>query len=204
MKLKMLPLLAAIVFSSCGTDMLEQGQKQTTTQSANKELKQFSLDLNHYFNSYNTKDWDQVVELTYDPVFGGKPRNERIADYVVANTNGMERTISNVKIEKVLKGEEDKKNKYAKIFYSATVSVKLKDSMIEHKEAIRTNLELSYDTQDVVYDEASHEFTIPAYAYMLAISKKGSNDYWEYIEVDKQKEPYLSQVVPEDLVYLSE
>jgi|GEM_PF-3929450 len=204
MKLKMLPLLAAIVFSSCGTDMLEQGQKQTITQGANNEFKQFSLDLNHYFNSYNTKDWDQVVELTYDPVFGGKPRNERIADYVVANTNGMERTISNVKVEKVLKGEEDKKNKYAKIFYSAIVSVKLKDSMVAHKEAILTNLELSYDTKDIVYNEDTHEFTIPAYAYMLAISKKGSNDYWEYIEVDKQKEPYLSQVVPEDLVYLSE
>lgn len=202
----MLPLLAAIVFSSCSSDMLEQGslQKQTGIQEANKEIRQFTLDLNHYFNSYNTKDWDQVVELTYDPVFGGKPRNERIADYVVANMNGMERTISNVKIEKVLKGEEDKDNKYAKIFYSATVSVKLKDSMVEHKEAILTNLELSYDTKEISFNETNNEFIIPAYAYMLAISKKGSNDYWEYIEVDKQKEPYLSQVVPEDLVYLSE
>jgi len=66
-------------------------------------------------------------------------------------------------------------------------------------EALKYEIELSYDTPGAII--ANNKIVIEnAYFSFIAISKKGSNFLWKYIEVDKQKEPYYDKIIPVEVL----
>ena len=173
-------------------------KKHTTIEESLRN--QFELDIKHYINSYNVERWEDVIDMLYPPTYGNKTRDDLITNYVKGKLMGMQRTTNLKKIEKVNKVVDFKDKMYAKIYYSGDVKVALSGEMLENKDFVKTNLELSYDTNDVVFDEKQNAYLInDAYVAMLAISKKGSN-IWQYIEVDKQKEGAFSQIIPEEVL----
>jgi len=200
-----------IILSSCNENTATNHNPSTTESLANAakisiktspqasqhpHYKQFNLDMQHYIDSYNKNYWDEVYETMYPPMHGGKSKDDVMTNFVKAKLMGMERQVNDVKIEKISDVVEDGKNLYCKIYFSSNVAVKVSGQALENKDYILTNLELSYDTQDINYDEATQTFNIPdAYTSMIAISKKGAN-LWKYIEIDKQKEPLLVNVIP--------
>jgi len=66
-------------------------------------------------------------------------------------------------------------------------------------ERIKIELELSYDTSESII-ENNTIIIKDAYFSFIAISKKGSNFLWQYIEVDKQKEPFYDQIIPAEIL----
>jgi hypothetical protein len=175
---------------------------ETTTPRSKKEsyARQFELDITHYLTAYNNKRWEDIIDITYPKVYGNKTRDEKIMQYIQAEMMGMLRITKLQKIEKISDIITDKGNLYAKIYFGADVVVALSGEMLEKKEYIKTNLELSYDTQAVEFDEKLNAYTIKdAYVTMLAISEKGSN-LWKYIEIDKQKEALLPQIIPAEIL----
>ncbi len=203
MKIQFYPLLLLFFLLACTSNELPNN---TATQTVNKQTHfslqdQFKTDLTHYFNSYNQGDWREVIETTYPKIYGNKTDEEIMTDFVRMNMSGIKRSIDFGEIEKVSSIIEDAQHKYAKIFYNAFVSVELDDKAVQNKENIQTNLELSYDTPDVKYDESTQTFFIDAYNSIIAIADKSAkNTIWKYIEVDKQKEPYYAQVIPQNIL----
>lgn len=161
--------------------------------------KQFDLDLQHYFTSLNEGRWDEVILTTYPKIHGKKTHREIVQGYIENTVFGVKRKVNLKGIERVTDLVEDQNNQYARIYYAALVEVELSGDALERKELIRTNLELSFDTPDVVYDEMQHKFLIDAYTSMIAISEKGSN-IWKYIDVDKQKEPAYHTIIPTEIL----
>ncbi|MGB1206577.1 MAG: hypothetical protein ACPG5B_13070 [Chitinophagales bacterium] len=171
-------------------------QKSTTEVLQN----QFEADIKHYLNSYNTESWENVIDMLYPPTYGNKTRDDLMMNYVQGKLMGMQRNTKLNEIEKVSKVIGFKDKMYAKIYYSGDVKVALSGEMLANKDFVKSNLELSYDTNDVVFDEKENAFLInDAYVAMLAISKKGSN-IWQYIEVDKQKEGLFSKIIPAEVL----
>ncbi len=197
-------LIFLLLFSACNSDETPSPAIQTAAAKSlgkdAKQFKQFELDIQHYLNSYNEEHWDEVLNVTYMPMYGGKSKDDVMKDFVQAKLMGMKRTVELKKIEKVSKIVEDARYKYAKIFISTSVDVELTGQALENKDFMKMNMELSYDTQDVVYQEDKQTLSIKdAYTSIIAVSKKRSN-MWHYIEVDKQKEPLLVHIIPEKVL----
>jgi len=197
MKIKLIPFLLLLLFA-CESKELVETQASTKTY-ANSIQQQFELDLQHYMDSYNAQHWDEVYLTTYSGVFGRKTKDEVTTDFIQQNLFGIKRTINLRKIEKISPVVEDDKNKYAKIYYDALVQINLEGEALKNKDFIKNNVELSHDTPDVIFDESNNALLLDAYCSMIAVSKKGSN-IWKYIEVDKQKEPYYNQIIPEAIL----
>lgn len=196
-----------LIFSCESKDLLEDktnmqtsvSQKFQKVQSTDPIKRQFQLDMEHYINSYNDSNWDEVITTSYPPLFGGKKKEDVLIDFIKSNQYGIKYNIDLNKIEKVSDIIEDDKNRYAKIHYSADVTVTLNGEALKNKDYIVSNLELSHDTPDLVLDETTNTVSIDAYSSMIAVSKKGSN-IWKYIMVDKQKEQHYSAIVPQTIL----
>jgi len=192
--------LFLLLLVSCNKKEITEKGPNTASSNTNSQAQQFELDIKHYINSYNNAHWDEVVETMYPPMYNGKTKNDLMTDFVKSSLMGLDRQTNFKKIEKITPVVNTNGNLYAKIYFGADVQMNLSDEALKKKDFIKYNLELSYDTQDVLYDETKKAFTIKdAYCTMLAISKKGSN-IWKYIEVDQQKAPYLSQVIPQEVL----
>jgi hypothetical protein len=193
-----------VAMSACQTPESQPNKtkaNQTAKKSSSETLhKQFELDITYYINSYNAESWENVIDMLYPPTYGNKTRDDLITNYIQTKLAGMQRTTKLHKIEKVGKVVDFKDKMYCKIYYSGAVKVALSGKMLENKDFVKTNLELSYDTNEVVFDEKENILNIAdAYVAMLAISQKGSN-IWQYIEVDKQKEGLFSHIIPEEVL----
>ena len=192
-----------ITMSACQTPESQSTKTAKTSVKKTEEetlRNQFQLDITHYINSYNEERWENVIDMLYPPTYGNKTRDDLITNYIKGKMMGMQRSTKLHKIEKVGKVVDFEKKMYCKIYYSGDVKVALSGEMLENKEFVKTNLELSYDTNDVVFDEKENAFLIKdAYVSMLAISEKGAN-IWQYIEVDKQKEGLFSKIIPEEVL----
>jgi len=189
-----------LLLVGCNKKETAEKNKQTSSNNTDPIARQFELDVNHYINSYNNMHWDEVIETTFPPMFGNKTKEDLMADYVKMAITGMNRQTDIIKIEKITPVVEDAGNLYAKIYFGANVQMNLLGTALENKDLIKYNLELSYDTEEVLFDESKSALTIDnAYCSMLAVSKKGSN-IWKYIEIDHQKAPYLTQIIPIDVL----
>lgn len=167
--------------------------------AADKMERQFKQDITHYINSYNDERWEDVYEMMDPLAKGQKTRDEVITSFIQSKLMGMQRRTELKGIEKISNIITKNNKQYCRIFFGATAKVKLGGKALEGKQYIQQNLELSYDTNDVQYDEATQTVTIPdAYQSMLAISEIGSN-IWHYIEVDKQKEAAIAQMIGADV-----
>lgn len=209
-KILIISCLLSLSFFACESneDFLEQKQQQTDQQNKQQNLqelpnhkyaRQFQLDVNYYFDAYNRQDWDQVIETTYPLVFRSKKKEDRIVPFIQSTSMGIKRNTAIKKIEKISKVLVVDNKLYSKIYLGADVTVTLTGKALEGKDFIKTNLELSYDTQDLLFDEKKGSYHIDAYIVMLAISEKDSN-LWKYIEIDKQKEPLLSTIIPQKVL----
>lgn len=203
MRITVSSLLLLIFLFSCESkgDLLEQKSKtqSSTSQFTDPTENQFALDVQHYVNSVNNEDWQEVILTTFPPVYGSKDNKEVIQDFVQAKTFGIQRSIQLNKIEKITKIIEDEENRYAKIYLNAIITFKLTGQAEEKKDILKTNIELSYDTPEVHFNPMRNTLTVEAYYPFIAISKKGSN-IWKYIEVDKQKEPSYGNIISQKIL----
>ncbi len=199
MKLRLIPFLLLFLLACESKELIETPVQASAKTTQNSPERQFELDIEHYLNSYNDQHWDEVYLTTYPGVFGRKTKDDVVADFIQQDLFGIKRTVQLRKIEKVSPIVENEKNRYAKIYYDALVQIDLEGEALKNKDFIQTNVELSHDTPDVVFDENKNALLLDAYCSMIAVSKKGSN-IWKYIEVDKQKEPYYNQIIPEDIL----
>lgn len=199
---KLLLLLSMVVFMMTACESIQKEEPQITYASLSPNFtkdnaeKQFNLDLQHYFTSLNEGRWEEVILTTYPKIHGKKTHREIVQGYIKSMVFGVKRKVDLKKIERITPLVEDQDNQYARIYYGAAVEVELSGEAIDQRDLIKTDLELSYDTPDVVYDEVQHKFLIDAYSSMIAISEKGSN-IWKYIDVDKQKESQYHRIIPE-------
>ena len=149
-----------ITMSACQTSDSQPTKtaKTSVKKTEGKSLRnQFQLDITHYINSYNAESWENVIDMLYPPTYGNKTRDDLITNYIKGKMMGMQRSTKLHKIEKISKVVSFGKKMYCKIYYSGDVKVILSGEMLENKEFVKTNLELSYDTNDVVFDEKENE-----------------------------------------------
>lgn len=202
--MRILTILLILSLFSCQkqdqVQTLQTTNKQSLNVSTDKKIlyNQIQLDIEHYYDSYNNARWDDVIDMMYQKAWGNKTRNEVVADFAKMTSMGIDRNVYVKRIEKISKVVEHNGTKYCKVYLGSDVKVYVKDMMLERKDFMQRELELSYDTNDVAFNEEENFFYLDAYHYLIAISEKGTNA-WSYLEVDKQKEPLLEQFFEEEV-----
>lgn len=160
---------------------------------------QIKNDLNFYVESLNTKQFDELVELTYPKLFGAKGKKDFKTDLIKQNIYGVYKEINQFKIESISPVYNHKNEHYVQIFSTGDIKLHVSGEALQTIERIKVELELSYDTSDAQIENNSIVIK-DAYFSFIAISKKGSNFLWKYIEVDKQKEPFYDAIIPAEVL----
>lgn len=193
-------LFLSIICIAC-QPVTEKG-KQGTNSKVNIEDRinnQIKNDLNFYVESLNSKKFDELVELIYPKLFGAKSKKDFKTDLIKQNIYGVYKEINPFKIESISKVYSHKNENYVQIFCTGDVKLNVSGEALQTIERIKMELELSYDTADAQIENNSIVIK-DAYFSFIAISKKGSNFLWKYIEVDKQKEPFYDSIIPAEIL----
>jgi len=195
-------LLVLILFSSCNNEKSINGKKNlvTSTASAKERLhKQIESDINFYIETLNDKRFDELVEVTSTKQFVTKSLKDYKLDLIKQNIAGVYKQVNLKKIEKISEILEHKNEYYVKIYCTGDVILNVNGDSANMIDKLKMEFELSYDTPDAVI--SNNQIIIKdAYFSFIAISKKGSNYLWKYIEVDKQKEPFYDKIIPAEIL----
>jgi len=199
--LKYLVLIIGISASACNpTDRVITHSNDSQAQSFDDRIsRQVEADLKHYFLSLNNDDIDQVVNMTYPKLFGSSGIKGAKENYIRQKMQGLSKKVELKQIDKVSPLIEADGNYYAIVNATGNASVVLSNNLKESRPYIKSNFELSYDSKCT--SESESELMInDAHIQFIAISEKGSNFFWQYIEVDRQKLPYYNQIIPEEVL----
>lgn len=195
--------LALGVFSNCNTRNDKPASKaKTETTSVNlkdRVKKQIENDVRFYIETLNDKRYDELVEVTSTKLFGNKSLKDYKLDLIKQNIAGVSKQINLKKIESISEIVEYKNEYFCIIYCTGDVILNVSRGAEQGIEALKYEFELSYDTPDALI-EKNKVIIKDAYFSFIAVSKKGSNFLWKYIEVDKQKEPYYDAVIPAEVL----
>lgn len=193
-------LFILLSISGCSSsDVVSYKGRNESKTLEQRMAQQFDTDLNHYFKSMNNYDIDQVVEMTYPKLYGQKGIKGAKENYIMQKARGLQKKVYLKQINKVSSIIETDEKYYAIIEATGDASLTLDPILKEHKAYIQNSFELSYDMKCSF--ETDTELRIEdAHLQFIAISEKGSNYYWQYIEVDRQKLPYYNQIIPEKVL----
>ncbi len=173
--------------------------KPTNTNIEERINKQIKEDIAYYIECLNTKKFDELVEMIYPKLFGRKSKNDFKEELIKQNIFGVYKEIEPYKIESISPVHVYDGDNYVQIFCSGDVKLHVSGEAASTIERIKMELELSYDTSDSMI-ENNTIIIKDAYFSFIAISRKGSNFLWQYIEVDKQKEPFYDQIIPAEIL----
>jgi len=193
-------LLLSVLSISCQPVTEKEKQEPNSKGNVENRIKnQIKNDLNHYIESLNNKQFDELVELIYPKLFGVKSKKDFKTDLIKQNIFGVYKEINRFKIESISPVYSHKNENYVQIFCTGNVKLNVSGEALQTIERIKMELELSYDTSDAQIENNSIVIK-DAYFSFIALSKKGSNFLWKYIEVDKQKEPFYDRIIPTEIL----
>jgi len=180
-------ILFSVVYISC-QPVVEKGKQASNSEiSVEERIKnQISNDLHFYIESLNNKKFDELVELVYPKMFGAKSKKDFKLDLIKQNIQGVYKEINAFKIESISPVYSHENENYVQVFCTGDVKLNVSGEALNNIKGIKINLEYSYDTSETEIQENSIVIN-DAYFSFIAISQKGSNFLWKYIEVDKQK-----------------
>lgn len=189
-----------LLFFQCQVVNDQQTQKKSTDTNIEQRInKQIKEDIAYYVDCLNTKKFDELVELVYPKLFGRKSKDGFKEDLIKQHIFGVYKEIKPYKIETISPVYVHNGDHYVQIFCTGDVRLHVSGEAVNTIESIKIELELSYDTSDSII-ENNTIIIKDAYFSFIAISKKGSNFLWKYVEVDKQKEPFYDQIIPAEIL----
>lgn len=193
-------ILFSVVYISC-QPVVEKGKQASNSEiSVEERIKnQISNDLHFYIESLNNKKFDELVELVYPKMFGAKSKKDFKLDLIKQNIQGVYKEINAFKIESISPVYSHENENYVQVFCTGDVKLNVSGEALNNIKGIKINLEYSYDTSETEIQENSIVIN-DAYFSFIAISQKGSNFLWKYIEVDKQKEPFYDSIIPVEIL----
>jgi len=178
----------------------KQAQTNTTdTNIENRINKQIKKDINYYIECLNTKKFDELVEMVYPKLMANQTKKGFKEALIKQNILGVYKEIDPFKIESIGPVYTHSNENYVQVFCTGDVKLHVSGEALKTIERIKIELELSYDTSESII-ENNTIIIKDAYFSFIAISKKGSNFLWQYIAVDKQKEPYYDQIIPTEIL----
>lgn len=198
--IKAAALLLLVFFSNCKNSKDSSSKDQPASINIKERLQnQIKKDVKFYIETLNEKRFDELMELTSAKQFTTKSLKDYKLDLIKQNIAGVSKQINLKKIEKISEILEHKNEYYAKIYCTGDAILNVTGEYADAIDRLKIEFELSYDTPDAVI-ENSKIIIKDAYFSFIAISKKGSNYLWKYIEVDKQKEPYYNKIIPKEIL----
>jgi len=199
-KITTILFLLVILFMQCRVVSDEQKQKSSTQTPIEERInKQIENDIHYYIENLNTKKFDELVEMIYPKLMGDQSKKGFKEALIKQNIYGVYKEIDPYKIESISSVYEHNNENYVQIFCSGDVKLHVSGEASKTIERIKVELELSYDTSESIV-ENNTIIIKDAYFSFIAISQKGSNFLWQYIEVDKQKEPYYNRIIPDEIL----
>lgn len=199
-KMKASLFLLSILFIHCQVVNDKQASKSATNENIENRInKQIKKDINYYIECLNAKKFDELVEMIYPKLLGRQSKKDFKEDLIKQNIYGVYKEINPYKIESISPVNVHDKENYLQIFCTGDVKLHVSGDALKSIDRIKMELELSYDTSESII-ENNTIIIKDAYFSFIAISQKGSNFLWQFIEVDKQKEPYYNQIIPAEIL----
>jgi|GEM_PF-1281484 len=184
---------------SCKTENSLNSNQKHKKNSTERIQDQVQSDIKHYVSSLNNEDFDQMLSMTYPKIFSGKDVKKLKEELILQRAAGFKKEINLKSIDDVSKPVLENDTYYVHIECTGDVSTHLNNGLEKNIDYIRNNLQLSYDSNEV--RQTANTVTIDdALIEFIAVSKKGSNFYWEYIEVDRQKSPMYNRIIPQNVL----
>ncbi|MCT4615144.1 MAG: hypothetical protein N4A49_09760 [Marinifilaceae bacterium] len=160
--------------------------------------KTFAKDLTEYTKAINEKNWDKLEQMTYPKLFTVVAKETLIGSYELLSIMGDITTKLN-SVDKVSKVVSSKEEKFCKLWYDATLTIKLNMIMAQAAPMCKEQLESKFGKENVSYDEANTTFTIKNKRTILAISPKKISK-WKYLDVDSKGTSKVRKLIPEGIL----
>lgn len=196
-------VILLMLFLGCNntrdTNVYKSETKPVETSIEDRVKKQIKSDIHFYIETLNNKRFDELIELTSPKPFVNKSLKDYKVDLIKQNIAGIYKQIDLKKIESIGKIHEYKNEYYCKIYCTGKAILNVSGESAEMIDRLKYEFELSYDAPDAIIVD-KQIIIEDAYFSFIAISKKGSNFLWKYIEVDKQKEPFYDQIIPTQIL----
>ncbi|RUT73191.1 hypothetical protein [Ancylomarina longa] len=168
---------------------------QTSVFAQNQLKKHFEKDLRNYTSAFNNRQWDEVTQMMYPPIFDMMSKDNMVMVLEGMDNMGVKMHTTFQAIDKISKVVVSGKEKYCKIYYNGIIKVRLSGLMSQGKILVQPQFEQEFGKSNVKYDEASNSFTINAHRSMVAIANK-STDNWKYIDVNSPQAKGLQRLIP--------
>ncbi len=169
--------------------------------TANQELKElFRADISNLLSAYNNSEWEKAADMLYPKFFLAVRRSQVIETWKHLDSAGMTRRFKLKDIDKISEilsaGNED----FCRAYYSVEIEITLNPLQYGNLEHFIEDFNEDYGKENVLYNEAEHQFIINAQQSVIAVSLKGSG-VWKYLELNNEHAfDTVAQVVPKEIM----
>lgn len=163
--------------------------------------KAISERLETFFQATQSKQWPQVLDLTYPKLFTLVPRDQMLEMFQNMEAEGMTFDMKNMKITKIYGAEDFAGETFTAVDYSMQLKVVLSGDSFgdEALDFMKTSFETTYGDGQVSFDRAGKTFVINANKTLFAIADTGT-DGWHFIEKNPEQLVILEQIIDQTIL----
>lgn len=158
--------------------------------------------LNKYFSATQAKDWGTVMDLINPRLFNFAPKDMLIQLYSqMENHSGMGMEFTEIEVLDIKKEWVHADTSYVPVDYRMTMELQLHPALYQDPKTVNNlmqGLEISYQGQEVIYDEENMRFTIRVKNTLIASSRQNANQWFlgEY----RPSDPVTQLIFPVEIL----